>query len=205
MAIVYRHRRLDTNEIFYIGVGVRKSRAYDKKKRSQFWKNIVKKYGYKVEIIVELESYEDALKLEIAYIAKYGRLDLGTGTLCNMTDGGQGTLGIKNTPEQSLAKSLRQRGRKYSEETKLKMSLWQKGKKKSESHVKAMSEAMLKNPTNTSPIMQFDLEGNYLKTFKTIREASREIGKDLSGVSKVCKGGRKTAAGYIWKYANKEK
>ena len=40
MAIVYRHRRLDNNQIFYIGIGNKEKRAYIKTKRSKFWNKI---------------------------------------------------------------------------------------------------------------------------------------------------------------------
>lgn len=51
MAIVYRHRRLDTNEIFYIGIGKEEKRAFNKKDRSLWWKRIIDKTIYNVEII----------------------------------------------------------------------------------------------------------------------------------------------------------
>ncbi len=35
MAIVYQHRRKDTNEIFYIGIGKNTNRAYNKYSRSK--------------------------------------------------------------------------------------------------------------------------------------------------------------------------
>lgn len=38
------------------------------------------------------------------------------------------------------------------------------------------------------------------KVFSSIAEAGREMGIDASGISKVCKGKRKTAGGYRWKY-----
>lgn len=41
------------------------------------------------------ESEEAAFKEEIRLIAHYGRLDLGKGTLWNLTDGGEGTAGSK--------------------------------------------------------------------------------------------------------------
>lgn len=42
---LYRHIRLDTNEVFYIGVSCNANykRAYSKTHRNQFWENIVKK------------------------------------------------------------------------------------------------------------------------------------------------------------------
>ena len=65
---VYRHRRLDTNEIFYVGIG-RERRPYSKKDRNEHWKNIVSKYGYTVEIIAEDLSKEDACELEVFLIS----------------------------------------------------------------------------------------------------------------------------------------
>jgi hypothetical protein len=38
-------------------------------------------------------SDQEALVLEIELIKKFGRLDLNTGTLCNFTDGGEGSAG----------------------------------------------------------------------------------------------------------------
>ena len=41
---IYRHRRLDNNQIFYVGLGSTSnySRAYAKKGRNNWWKNIEK-------------------------------------------------------------------------------------------------------------------------------------------------------------------
>ena len=72
MAVVYRHIRLDKNEPFYIGIGNEKSRAYSKKSRTNWWKNIAKK-GYEVEIIFENIDFEEAIKKEIEFVALYGR------------------------------------------------------------------------------------------------------------------------------------
>ena len=60
------------------------------------------------------------------------------------------------------------------------------------------------------PVNQYDLQGNYIQTFPSIKNAVIQLGvlkspQDrgcLSHVSNVCKGKRKTAYGYIWKYAN---
>jgi hypothetical protein len=95
MAIVYRHIRLDKNEPFYIGIGKEIERAYNKKDRSGFWKLITKKTDYEVQILFDDLTWEEACEKEKEFIALYGRKDLGTGILCNMTDGGDGTLGTK--------------------------------------------------------------------------------------------------------------
>lgn len=97
MAIVYRHRRLDTNEIFYVGIGREKNRAFEKHKRNRHWENVINKTEYQVEIISEVDTWEDACELEMFLISEYGRKDLGLGPLVNMTDGGEGSLGCKST------------------------------------------------------------------------------------------------------------
>ena len=45
--LIYRHIRLDTNEVFYVGIGNEK-RPYTKHRRSGFWNNIVNKTEYEV-------------------------------------------------------------------------------------------------------------------------------------------------------------
>lgn len=94
MALVYRHRRLDNNQIFYIGVGADEKRAFQKRDRSIFWNRITSKTDYSVEIIQRNLSQEDAFELEIFLISLYGRRDNKTGILCNLTDGGDGRSNI---------------------------------------------------------------------------------------------------------------
>ena len=111
MAYVYRHIRLDKNEPFYIGIATHIKRAYERNQRkNKIWKSIVNKTDYEVEILFDDISREKALEKEIELIALYGRIDKKTGTLSNLTDGGEGFQGIWN------------KGRKASEETKRKMT-----------------------------------------------------------------------------------
>ena len=147
MITVYRHRRLDTNEIFYVGIGKSKYRATNKSKRSEFWKRITNKTDYSVEIIAKVETWELACELEQFLIQEYGRKDLGTGTLVNMTDGGEGMFGHKHSEETKLKMSKVNRGKKFSKETKLKMSEAHKGKKMSE---EAKSKMTLAKKGNTN-------------------------------------------------------
>jgi len=127
MAIVYKHIRLDSNEIFYIGIGLDAKRAYSKQNRNNYWKNIVNKTDYIVEIIDNNLSWEDACKQEIKLIKYYGRIDLNEGTLVNMTDGGEGNLNLSN--EANILK-----GKKISRLKKGVPNLKLKNKPKSEEH-----------------------------------------------------------------------
>jgi hypothetical protein len=88
MAIVYRHRRLDTNKIFYVGIGKEEKRAYRKDGRNNYWKNIVSKTNYSIEIIAKDLDWADACELEIFLISEYGIKNLS-----NITLGGDGNLG----------------------------------------------------------------------------------------------------------------
>ena len=90
MAIVYNHINKETKEVFYVGIGKSKTRAFIKRGRNALWKNIVTKYGYDIELTHQDISWEEACSIEKYLISFYGRRNLGKGTLCNMTDGGEG-------------------------------------------------------------------------------------------------------------------
>ena len=54
------------------------------------------------------------------------------------------------------------------------------------------------------PVLQFDLDGNFIAEHKSIAIAARSIGKKQSNsnpISKVCNGKRMTGYGYKWRYA----
>ena len=136
MGYVYTHRRLDTNEIFYIGIGgfnlSEKEGSYKRafcKKRTIFWKNITSKTDYTVEITLDNLSLEEASNKEIEYIKLYGRRDLGLGALVNLTDGGEGSIG-------RIPWNKGQKTGNLSDKTKKKISESNKGPKKLEINLK---------------------------------------------------------------------
>jgi hypothetical protein len=57
-----------------------------------------------------------ACAIERRLIKWYGRKDLGTGILRNMTDGGDGTIGYRHTPESKTKISIANKGRSISVE-----------------------------------------------------------------------------------------
>ena len=153
MAYLYRHIRLDKNEPFYVGIGSDNSykRAYSKKGRNTYWQRIVTVSAYAVDIMLEDLTWKQACEKEIEFINLYGRVDLGTGCLVNMTEGGEGLFNPSEEIRQKLrtpnSKESYKRGietkrlngqLKHTDSWKLKMSLTKKGKPKSEEHKQAL-------------------------------------------------------------------
>lgn len=48
------------------------------------------------------------------------------------------------------------------------------------------------------PIIQYDLDGNFIKIWESIKEAEKTL--KIRNISQVCIGIRNKAGGYIWKY-----
>ena len=95
LGYLYRHIRVDKDEVFYVGIGTIKNyaRAYNKVKRNPFRFNVTNKTKYIVEIIMDNVPYSKLLEKETEFIKLYGRRNINTGTLVNLTDGGEGVLG----------------------------------------------------------------------------------------------------------------
>jgi hypothetical protein len=135
MAYVYRHIRLDKNQPFYIGIGKddKLKRAFDKTRRNNFWRNIVSKTDYEIEILLDGLTWDKACDKEKEFIFLYGRKDLGTGTLVNLTNGGEGTIGISDDAKRKRSERMKGKknalGSKRAEELKKMQSEMMKGKK----------------------------------------------------------------------------
>jgi hypothetical protein len=141
MAYNYLHFTLDTDELFYTGMSSTKDkkRAYTKRGRNPYWKNIVNKHGFRVEILSDNLTKEQAIKEEIKLIAWYGRKSDG-GCLVNMTLGGEGTSG--NVPHNK-GKESPLKGKPRSEET-LKKIREAAEKRRGVSHTKEHRENLSK-------------------------------------------------------------
>lgn len=51
-------------------------------------------------------------------------------------------------------------------------------------------------------IIQYDLNGNALKIWESMKDACNELGIRYQGISACCRGIHKTSGGYAWTYAN---
>lgn len=102
---VYAYLR-DDGSPYYIGKGKDK-RAWKKNKR-----DIIKVPNDPSRIVILNSDLTDeqSIDIEKQLIREYGRKDLGTGILRNMTDGGEGLSGFKKTKEQIIKTSGKNNG-----------------------------------------------------------------------------------------------
>lgn len=151
---VYEYIR-DDGTPYYIGKGSG-NRAFIKNKRG------LPQDPTKIKFIKTNLFESEALDLEKTLIAKYGRKDLGTGILINLTDGGEGISNPSASTREKLARAKRNesvetrlkrsaaaKNRKrepLSEETKQKIREKNTGKKRSDSAKRKMAEAKYGKP-----------------------------------------------------------
>jgi hypothetical protein len=221
MAYVYRHIRLDKNEPFYIGIGKDNSykRAFEKSKtgRSIFWHNVVNKSNYEVEILIDNLSWQQACEKEKEFILLYGRKDLKTGCLVNMTIGGENPPDIFGDKNPMKRLDVRQKisnirtGVKLSDKHKISISKAaklrkskppsRKGTKMSKEGIDKMLNSRLENGKLRKKIYQYDLELNLINTWRygvDIKNVYKTY--SIGNIHSVCRKERKIAYGYIWSY-----
>ena len=191
MAYVYKHTRLDTNEVFYIGIGSQNKykRAFSLIKRNSFWRNITSKTEFLVEIIQDGLTWEQACEKEKELISKIGRRDLGLGTLVNMTDGGDGTFNVKHSYEwhEKQRKNNSKKGKAISEEHRKNISLNHKSKNKDAS-------------SGNKSIDVFDKDWTFIKSYNSILEASKNLNIGRWIIDKFLAGDTKNPHKYRFKY-----
>ncbi|MEI6186998.1 MAG: NUMOD1 domain-containing DNA-binding protein [Alphaproteobacteria bacterium] len=180
---LYRYIRLDSGQPFYIGIGTKRVRLNSFKsnkseyhrayygKRTHICKNIQNKTIYKIEILLESNDYEFIKEKEKEFIKLYGRIDLKTGCLANMTDGGEGTTNIV------VSKSTK---------TKISNNSFNKGK------FGVLSPVSKK-------LYQYDLEGNFVKEWVSGTEVKNHF-KTTYEPSSCARNRTKSYKGYQWRY-----
>ena len=187
-------------------------------RNDHFW-NAIKKYGWgeiSHEIIAEELTKEEACRLEQFYISVYQSHNPKKGY--NLTTGGES--GAKHTIESRRKLSASKMGKRYNigvpftEERKRHLSenhadvRGEKnpnyGKKKSAEEIaRRQSHRTYKygsqNPS-AKPILQLDMDGNLVKRWGSIVEASEIYCKTC--IKDCLRGKYKQHKGYQWRYAN---
>lgn len=190
---VYRHIRLDKNQPFYIGIGNKKdyARAYEFKsdKRNIVWSRIYKNTKIEVDILFDNLSKEQAANKEKEFISIYGRKDLNTGILCNMTDGGDGILNAKRSNEtihklrvKKLGNKNHQYGKTPSVETIEKRRKKLIGLKRTNETKMKQSLASIKSGQAKKTLVT-QIDGQIIGVFHSLSEGLRFIGLNAAKYS----------------------
>ena len=212
ISYIYRHRRLDNNQIFYVGVGTDKTfkRAKDKYNRNIYWKRIVNKTDYSIEIILKNLNQKEAYELEEFIIDIYG-LKKNGGILCNLTQGGKGGMkGLKQSQETINKKIISLTGKKRTRQQRQNISNSLKGLKKSEEHVQKLKNINLgkklsqetcdkMSKSKYKKVLQIKNDET-IKMWNSVKEASIFYNVNSSSISHCCAGRKKTIAGFKWEY-----
>jgi len=197
-----------------------------RRERNLYKDNVIRKIlnlGLKPQMIVldscekkyneQQEKYNHEL-LEIKYIKEYKKLGI---KLTNLTAGGDGgCTGLQPTFQYSeegkflreyssvnavaenydvgadiISKVIDQRGKKSYRATYLFSS-----KDNAENFIFTRTKKI------NIPIIQYSLDGNFIKEFKSQKEASRLTKTMQSNISNCLNNKRKQAGGFVWKYKN---
>lgn len=197
-------------EPFYIGKGKdHRYKIHLHKVKLGNYKDLLKNYiirdilneGLEPIIIKYQEEMDEqsSLNLEKDIIIKIGRVDLKTGPLTNLSNGGQGYG-----------------NRYFSKEHRNKLSLARKkgNSEKQKEHLDNIHERMIGNKrtlgfkfseeskkklaeSHYKSVFQIGLYGEILNEFPSIKDAESYIGVSIK---KVLRGDGKTAGGFFWKY-----
>jgi group I intron endonuclease len=194
----------------------------------------IKKYGWSSHIFEIIDESPISLlnELEIKYIKEFGSFHHDNPNGMNLTKGGEGTFGRKDSEETKEKRAKYHIGSKRSEESKKLMSIAKKGKPSTKKGWKAPESTLekmriaatgVKQHPNTiqkikdsklkmmlktkGSILQFDLEtGKIIKEWKILSsDLAKELNCDPSSLRKALKGINNSCVGYAWKYKNIQK
>lgn len=204
---VYVHKKESDGTIFYVGKGT-KLRWCNIYSRSLHWKNTARKHGVYCDIVATSLTAQEALILEKKLIESYGRQDMGTGSLVNMTAGGEGVVDYVFTEEHRQKLAITSTGRKHTEEFKAMVSRIHTGKVVSEETRKKQSDYRTGRRLSDEQKLKLRGKVNSLSrqvmcvqtgvVYSSVTNAARATGSDGSSITKVCKGKKKTHKGFTW-------
>lgn len=179
MYTVYVHKNLK-NEKYYVGCTSQEPKerwdsGWGYQYNKSMW-NDIKESNWNTDwfhgILGKFENKDEALKYEAFLIAMLGSIENGYNTSAYYSHS------CKHSEESKKKISEALTGRVFTEESKKKMS---------EAH-------------GVNGIIQYSKSGKLIAEYPSTREAEHQTGCSQSNICKCCKGKRKSAGGYIWKY-----
>jgi len=230
MGVIYKTTNLINNKI-YIGKRIFNKDKFFRNKyygSGKLLKEAINKYGldsFNREVLEEVDNYL-LEEREIYWIKFYNSNNLEIGY--NLTIGGNSKYGrkvgsmsdhTKKKISESVSKYLKENGhpfqnKNHSDESKEKIRNKLIGRKLPEEHVKKVADSHrgMKYNKPIKPdkikidqsikIKQLSLNGDFIKEWSSMMEASKELNINRSGISRACRGIYKQCGGYKWCYIN---
>lgn len=182
---------------------------------SRVFYNAILKYGWDNfyhEILFNNLTLEQANTIEKAVISAYRTTDRRFGY--NLESGGK-----NHTMSEESKELLRQSkkgtqsgannpfyGKRHTAETRKKLSeshkyifLGENNPNYGKKHTAEAKERM-RTSRKGKPILQYDLDGNFIREWEYMSLARQEYNLDKRSLQKACNGKLKTTGGYIWRY-----
>ena len=196
---VYMHKNKINGKVY---IGITKQKVKERwqnglgYKRNSLFYNAINKYSwnnFEHIILFEHLTKEEAEKKEIELIAYYKSNNRNYGY--NIEKGGH-----CNTMTEEIKKKISNsnKGIKRTKEFKEKCRINNIGKK----HTQATKEKMSKSQLGKHSIKtnQYDLDGNYIKTWNSAREAAKYYNIHEVSITCCCRKRSKSCNNYIWRY-----
>jgi hypothetical protein len=201
-------------------------RAYSKSGRNTIWHSYTKNIPYTIKIVEEIEGLDTCLKRETELIDFYGRIIENNGILVNIVREDSEIKELAYIATRERVKSIRKKVYKYSlegdfieEYDGLKLaakennveicSIWNAIKKRTKTSANYQWSYDKVNKLNNildkdigKNIYQYDLEGNFVKKWKSSKEASKFYNIAASGIRNNLANLSESCCGYIWSYEN---
>ena len=179
MYTVYQHRNLKNGKS-YVGMTSRKPKyrwnnGNGYKNNSKMWKDIQNSdwnKDWEHNIIGKFEDKQEALNIEEMFIWLFDSTNDGYNT------SSYGSGNYERTEEQ-----------------KKRMSESHIGKHLLEEHRRKISQSK-----GVNGILQFSKNGEFIAEYPSTGEAERQTGCYHGNICNCCKGNRKSAGGFIWRY-----
>ena len=200
---VYQHRNLKNGKS-YIGMTSlepkkRWNSGWGYKKNSKMWSDIQNSdwnKDWEHNIIGKFKDKQEALNVEEMFIRLFDSTNEGYNTST------YGSGNYERTEEQKRKISEANTGKHHSEESKKKISEALSGEKAYwyGKHLLEESKRKISQSMGVNGILQFSKDGELIAEYSSIHEAERHTGCNQGNICNCCKGERKSAGGFIWKY-----
>lgn len=166
--------------------------------------------GYSKEELIEMNEYYGIPACNLIFLtpAEHHRIH----SIGNMnpfygkhhTEETRRKIGDSTIERFGLSENNPMYGKHHTEEARRKMSLKAIERGKDPEYRRRQSEAN-KGKTNTSnsrPVLQYSINGDFIKEFPSTAEAERITGYRQQSIARCARGERKYLYNFIWKYKN---